>query len=142
MLNKRKDSIMLFTGILLIIIGFLLSSFVDKYETLSRASSLIFCFGFGLIGSSLSMMYKIKQIEKVPGKSKQIEIEYNDERNEFIRNKAGTKAGNIANWLVIIVAYICIILGYPMWLTLLLLGIVPLKYLIQYMLMKKYNKEF
>ena len=35
-------------------------------------------------------------------------IEYKDERNELIRDKANAKAGDISNWFVLLIAYICI----------------------------------
>lgn len=41
-------------------------------------SNLIFALGFGLIVDCLGNLYKIRRIKKIPGKSKQIEIEYKD----------------------------------------------------------------
>ncbi|WP_195938096.1 hypothetical protein [Romboutsia sp. 1001713B170131_170501_G6] len=133
---------MLILGVVLAIVGLLASIFVDKGDIISRLFGLVFALGFGLIGGGLGSLYKIKRIEKIPGKSKQIEIEYKDERNELIRDKANAKAGDISNWFVLLIAYICIIMGYPTWLVFLILGVFLLKYILWILLINKYNKEF
>lgn len=142
MLSKKRSFIMLILGVVLAIVGLLASIFVDKGEIISRLFGLVFALGFGLIGGGLGSLYKIKRIEKIPGKSKQMEIEYKDERNELIRDKANAKAGDISNWFVLLIAYICIIMGYPTWLVFLILGVFLLKYILWILLINKYNKEF
>lgn len=142
MLNKKKRLIgVILTGVILAIVGLLASIFLDKGEVVSRLSGLIFALGFGLIGGGLGGLYKIRHIEKIPGKSKQMEIEYKDERNELIRDKANAKAGDISNWFVLLIAYICIIMGYPIWLVFLILGVFLLKYILWILLINKYNNE-
>ncbi|SHH69259.1 hypothetical protein SAMN02745196_01058 [Clostridium collagenovorans DSM 3089] len=140
--NKKNTSIIILLGVALSIIGLLLTIFVNAGDVFSRLSTLIFALGFGLIGGGLGNLYKIRNIEKIPGKSKQMEIDYKDERNELIRNIAKSKAGDITNWFVILIAYICIIMGYPLWLIFFVLGVFLLKYIIEIMLIIKYNKEF
>ncbi|RDY26545.1 hypothetical protein CHL78_012895 [Romboutsia weinsteinii] len=141
MLDKKKSLIIMLLGIVLAIVGLLSTIFVDGGDMISRLSTLVFALGFGLIGGALGSLYKIKRIEKIPGKSKQMEIEYKDERNELIRDKASAKAGDISNWLVLLIAYICIVMGYPIWLIFLILGVFLAKYIIWIVLMNKYNKE-
>lgn len=145
MLNKKRSLIFILSGIVLAVIGLLASIFIDKGDIISRATSLVFALGFGFIGGGLGNLYKINRIEKTPGKFKQIEIEFKDERNELIRDKANAKAGDISNWLVLLVAYICIIMGYPLWLVFLLLGVFLSKSIIWsiiwIILINKYNKE-
>ncbi|WP_195236990.1 hypothetical protein [Romboutsia sp. 1001285H_161024_C4] len=142
MLSKKRSFIILILGVVLAIVGLLASIFVDKGDIISRLFGLVFALGFGLIGGGLGSLYKIKRIEKIPGKSKQMEIEYKDERNELIRDKANAKAGDISNWFVLLIAYICIIMGYPTWLVFLILGVFLLKYILWILLINKYNKEF
>lgn len=142
MLNKRRNLMMLISGIVLTIVGLLTSIFIYKGDIITRLSGLVFALGFGLIGGSLGILYKIRRIENTPGKSKQMEINYKDERNELIRDKAKAKAGEITNWFVILIAYICIVMGYPLWLVLIILGVFLLKYAIEIVFMIKYNKEF
>ena len=142
MLNKKKRLIVvMLTGVILAIVGLLVSIFLDKGEVVSRLSGLIFSLGFGLIGGCIGGFCQIKRIERIPCKSKQMEIEYNDERNKLIRDKANAKAGDISNWFVILIAYICIIMGYPTWLVFLILGVFLMKYILWILLINKYNKE-
>lgn len=142
MLNKKKRLIgVTLTGVILLIVGLSASIFLDKGEVISRLFGLIFTLGCGLIGGGIGGFCKIKRIEKIPGKFKQMEIEYNDERNKLIRDKANAKAGDISNWFVILIAYICIIMDYPTWLVFLVLGVFLMKYILWILLINKYNKE-
>lgn len=141
MLNKKKNIILVVIGIVLAIVGLICTINVESGGITSRVSTLISSLGFGLIGGGLGSLHKIKRIEKIPGKSKQIEIEYNDERNELIRDKANAKAGDITNWFVLLIAYICIIMGYPNWLIFLVLGVFLLKYILWIVLIRKYNEK-
>ncbi len=142
MLNKKKHLIgVTLTGVILLIVGLSASIFLDKRELISRLFGLIFALGCGLIGGGIGGFCQIKRIEKIPGKFKQMEIEYNDERNTLIRYKANAKAGDISNWFVILIAYICIIMDYSTWLVFLLLGVFLMKYILWILLINKYNKE-
>lgn len=142
MLNKKKHLIgVTLTGVILLIVGLSASIFLDKGELISRLFGLIFALGCGLIGGGIGGFCQIKRIEKIPGKFKQMEIEYNDERNTLIRYKANAKAGDISNWFVILIAYICIIMDYSTWLVFLLLGVFLMKYILWILLINKYNKE-
>ena len=143
MLNKKKRLMgIIVTGITLLIVGLLSLIFLDKGGVTSRLFGLVFSLGCGLIGGGIGGFCNIKRIEKNPGKSKQIEIEYNDERNKLIRDKANAKAGDISNWFVILIAYICIIMDYPTWLILLIVGVFLMKYILWIIFINKYNKEF
>lgn len=140
MSNKKSSILIIISGVGLAVIGLLASIFIDKGDIISRLSGLVFALGFGFIGGGLGSLYKINRIEKIPGKSKQMEIEYKDERNELIRDKANAKAGEISNWFVLLIAYICIVMGYPTWLIFLVLGVFILKYILWIVLINKYNK--
>ncbi|MEG0855885.1 MAG: hypothetical protein RSG52_05345 [Terrisporobacter sp.] len=140
MSNKKSSILIIISGVGLAVIGLLSLIFIDKGDIISRLSGLVFALGFGFIGGGLGSLYKINRIEKIPGKSKQMEIEYKDERNELIRDKANAKAGEISNWFVLLIAYICIVMGYPTWLIFLVLGVFILKYILWIVLINKYNK--
>ena len=141
MLNKKKNLILGLSGVVMFLVGLCLTFSVDGGDVMSRLSSLVTALGCGIIGGSIGTWYKIKRIEKIPNKSKQIEIEYKDERNTLIRYKAKSIAGEITNWIVILVAYICIVMGYPTWLVFLILGVFLLKYILEIVFIAKYNKE-
>ncbi|MGL4346214.1 MAG: hypothetical protein ACRCTE_13530 [Cellulosilyticaceae bacterium] len=142
MINKKKNGcvILILTGILLAVVGLLLSAFATDGTVIARVASLGFGLGFGIIGGGIGALYKMNRLEKTPGKSKQMEIDYRDERNAMIRDKANAKAGEFSNWLVLLVAYLCIIMGYPTWLVLLILGVFLSKYILWIVLINRYNK--
>ncbi|MCI6275387.1 MAG: hypothetical protein MR639_01345 [Clostridium sp.] len=72
---------------------------------------------------------------------KQSEIDYKDERNEMIRNKAKAKCSDIIQWTIMIVAWITIFADFPLWITLTLVGVFILKSILDLYLMNKYNNE-
>lgn len=72
---------------------------------------------------------------------KQSEIDYKDERNEMIRNKAKAKCYDIIQWTIMIVAWITIFADFPLWITLTLVGVFILKSILDLYLMNKYNNE-
>lgn len=140
-LSKKTNFMLLILGISLFLIGVYLIYFVNGGNEFSRFSTLITALGGGLIGGSTARLYRINRVEKTPNKSKEIEIEYNDERNTFIRYKAKSISGEITNWIFILVAYICVVKDYSSWLTYLILGIVISKYILEGIFISKYNKE-
>lgn len=141
MISKKTNLSLLLLGVSLFLIGLYLIYFVDGGDEFSRLSTLITALGGGLIGGSTARWYRIRSIEKMPNKSKEIEIEYNDERNTLIRYKAKSISGEITNWIFVVVAYVCIVKNYPSWLICLMLGIVVSKYIFETIFIKKYNKE-
>lgn len=132
---------LLILGISLFLIGLYLIYFVNGGDEFSRLSTLVTALGGGLIGGSTARWYRINRTEKIPNKSKEIEIEYNDERNTFIRYKAKSTSGEITNWIFMLVAYICIVKDYSSWLIYSILGIVVSKYILEAIFINKYNKE-
>ena len=142
MWNKKKALLTLSLGIVLLIIGGSLSFFINDDTVISRLFGVFFAFGAALIGGSIGGLYQIKRINNTPSKAKEIEIEFKDERNQHIREKANAKAGDISNWLVLLAAYICIVMDFPIWLVFLLLAIFLSKTILWIFFMKKYNNEF
>lgn len=140
-INKKSNFMLLILGITLFLVGLYLIYFVNGGDEFSRLSTLVTALGGGLIGGSTARWYRINRVEKTPNKSKEIEIEYNDERNTFIRYKAKSISGEITNWIFMLVAYICIVKDYSSWLIYSILGIVVSKYILEAIFINKYNKE-
>ena len=140
MVSKKGAKLLIGLGIGAAIIGFFISAIADN-EILGNVGTVVGALGCGTLGGSVGIIYQHKKYEKNPDRKKQVEIELRDERSNLIREKAAAKAGNIANWLFLGVAYIGIIIGLPTWLVMLIIGIFVLKVGLEIMLIKKYNEE-
>ncbi len=136
---KRKNSFY----VVMFIIGiccFTASFFIKGVEVKPIAGVLI-GIGSGFIGLSISNLL-MKHIErKNPELEKQNKIDYNDERNTLIRNRAKAKAGDITQWLIMGVAYITIFISAPLWVTLAVVVVFLIYNVIGLYLMNKYQKE-
>jgi ABC-type bacteriocin/lantibiotic exporter with double-glycine peptidase domain len=97
--------------------------------------------GAGLFGMSVSNLY-MKHLEKTDPKIvKKNEIEYTDERNTMIRNVAKAKAGDIIQWFIMGIAYLTILIGTSLWITLVVVGVFLLRYLLEIYFTSKYQHE-
>ena len=97
--------------------------------------------GAGLFGMSVSNLF-MKHLEKTdPEIAKQNEIEYADERNTMIRNMAKAKAGDMIQWFIMGIAYITILTGTPLWVTLAVVGVFLLRYILELYFTGMYQKK-
>jgi hypothetical protein len=132
-------SILIIVGIMLIILGFYVSS---RYgDSLKSTSGICFGIGAGLIGMSFAQLMLTNYEIKHPDAAKQNRIELNDERNTTIRLKARAKAGEILKWLIIAFDFLLIWLNVELYLILLLWGIYISYYLIKAYYTVKYQNE-
>jgi hypothetical protein len=136
---KRSSS---FYAVLLIAgICALVASFFFRGEELKPVSGVLLGIGSGLIGLSIANLW-MKRIEhNHPGYEKEVQIEYNDERNTIIRNRAKAKAGDITQWLIMAVAYITIIISAPLWVTFAAVAVFLFYNFFGLLMMKKYQNE-
>lgn len=72
---------------------------------------------------------------------KRNEIEFNDERSVFIRNKAKAKAGDIVHWCVIGLVYLFMTTDAPAWMIFIAIGVFILYDVLSFYYMSKYQKE-
>jgi hypothetical protein len=131
---NRKNvvySIVLAAGILGVAAGFL-----------HQVSGMLIGAGAGLVGMSLSNLLMIRMERKNPALTKQAEIERRDERNRMLRDRAKAAAGEVLRWTVISTAYIAILLGAPLWVTLAIVGLFLLYCVVYLCLLNKYQKEY
>ncbi|MCH4239530.1 MAG: hypothetical protein LKF71_04595 [Oscillospiraceae bacterium] len=97
--------------------------------------------GAGLFGMSVANLY-MKRLEKTDPKIvKKKQIEYTDERNTMIRNAAKAKAGDIIQWFIMGIAYLTILIGTPLWITLTVIGVFVLKCFLEAYFASKYQNE-
>jgi hypothetical protein len=97
--------------------------------------------GAGIFGMSFSNLWMMSFNKKHPEQMKQSEIEFADERNTMIRNKAKAKAADIVQWFIMGIAYITILIGSPLWVTLVTVGVFLLKYILELYFMNRYQNE-
>lgn len=134
--KKLKDVCLLLLGISLFIIG----GFFVKGNNLKSISGVLIGIGSGLFGMSISNLWLINFNKKHPEELKQSEIEFKDERNTMIRNKAKAKVSDIIQWLIMGIAYITIIINAPLWVTLTVVGVFLSKNILELYYMNKYQK--
>ena len=137
-MNKKVINIIqLIFGISLAIFG----GVFLKGEVVKSISGICIGIGAGLFGMSISNLWLINFNKNHPDELKQSEIEFSDERNTMIRNKAKAKSADIIQWFIIGIAYITIMINAPLWVTLTIVGVFLLKYVLELYFMNKYQKE-
>lgn len=131
-----------FYAILLIIgIGCLTAGFFVRSEELRPVSGTMIGIGAGLAGLGISNLIMKQMENKRPQLKKQAQIDYFDERNTAIRNRAKAKAGDITQWLVMGIAYITILTSAPLWVTLTVVAVFLFYNFMNVYLRIKYQKE-
>jgi hypothetical protein len=134
----KKKSFYIFK--LLLGIGLIGTSFLFWAED-KNISAVLIGIGLSLVGSSLFYLYTKFYQQKHPEIKKQFEIEYNDERNIIIQNRAKAKSADITHWFILGLAYVMILFDYTLWLFGITVGIFILYYLISIYFAVKYQKE-
>lgn len=90
---------------------------------------------------SIANLHMKRMEEKNPEWGKQNAIEFSDERNTFIRFKAKAKVADFLQWCIMGIAYITIIVGTPLWVTAVIVGVFMLYNLLVMYYTGKYQKE-
>ncbi len=112
-----------------------------KSESQKLISALLIGVGAGLFGMSTANLIMKRYQKKNPSLVRQSEIEYKDERNTIIRDKARAVAGNIIRWFFIAVAFVCMIIDAPLWTTLSAVGVFLLFDVLTLIFMSHYKKQ-
>lgn len=101
------------------------------------------CLGLGgsLFGISLSKLIMKRMEKKDPVLMKNNEIEFNDERNTMIRNRAKAQSADIMQWGIMGIAYLSIIINTPLWVTLLIVVVFLFYNILTFYFMKKFQEE-
>lgn len=137
-MNKKIISIIqLIFGILLFIFG----GVFLKGEVYKSISGVCIGIGASLFGMGISNLWLINFNKKHPDELKESQIEFLDERNTMIRNKAKAKVSDIIQWLIMGIVYVTILINAPLWVTLITLGVFLIKNVLELYFMNKYQKE-
>lgn len=140
--DEKLNKIMAIFGVIILSVGVIILVVGPSSVIWDRISSLCTGLGFGSICGGLGGLYAVRKLKKDPVKFKQIEVERKDERNKFIKYQAKAKSGEIINWMVIIIAYVCIVMNSPSWTTFSLIVIFISKYIFEIILANQYSKKF
>ena len=132
-----KKSMFYITALSISIIMIIGSLFVE----LDSLSGLLLGTGAGVFGANIAKLYFINFAKKNPDIIKENEIEFKDERNVLIRQRAKAKSADIIQWLIMLIAYLTILVNTPLWVTLVIVGIFVLYNIIQIYYINKFNKE-
>lgn len=137
-MNKKVTniSLLIFGAVLFTVGGIFLKG--DEVKSINGV-----CIGIGasIFGMSISNLWMINFNKKHPNELKQSEIEFSDERNTLIRNKAKAKVADIIQWFIMGIAYITILIKTSLWVTLIVTGVFLLKYVLEMYFVNKYQKE-
>lgn len=137
---KKKMGIYLVIGIVGIALALIARFLLQDYLSASQSGAMI-GIGAGLFGYGIAKWCVGLWGAKNPDLMKINEIEENDERNQFIRNKAQAISGEILHWLLMAGAWVCIFFNAPIWVVLVLVGAFLLKTIIDFILMAYYQHK-
>lgn len=125
-------------GVFLLVVGIV----VFRGEEVKLASGILIGIGTGLIGMCGANLCMLWVYHKHPEEVRRSEIEFTDERNTMIRNKAKAVTCDIIQWFIIGIAFVTIMIKAPLWMTLTVVGVFLLKTVLELYFMNKYQKEY
>lgn len=135
---RTKTKVYLALAIFGIVLGIAARVFLSGVLT-ALWSGVFLGAGFGLFGFGGANFALCLWEEKNPEIMRVNEVELNDERNVAIRRRAKAASGDILQWLVMAGAWVTIIAGTKLWITLVLIGVFLLKTVIELALMAYYR---
>ena len=137
--SKQFYLIGVMLGLCLLTAGIVLNIYAG--DSMRAVTGVCLGAGVSLVMGCLSNL-RMKNIEaQRPEIARQSKIDYQDERNTFIRNKAKAKAADIAQWISMAAAYVNILLDGNIWLTLLIVASFAVYHLAALYFTGKYQKE-
>lgn len=143
--SKSYHLITLLLGIVLLIASLLCRlkgiNNLLSLQQLKAISGILLGVGAGLIGMSISNLIMNCMLEKDPLLKRKNEIEYKDERNISIRNHAKAKSADIIQWFIMGIAYLTILIGTPLWVTLIIVVVFTLYHILTAYFTLKYQNE-
>ena len=104
-------------------------------------SGVLIGLGAGIFGASLSGLLMCRWESRNPEFAKQNEIDSRDERTTAIRSLAKARAGDVVQWCVMGIAWLSILAGAPLWLTLAAVGVFLLYSVLSLAFMIRLEKE-
>lgn len=105
-------------------------------------TGVILIVGSFLFSTCINRLYRLSYEKEFSELVREEKIEYQDERNSLIRDRAKAKSADIIQWGILFAAgLVFVISDCPWWLVVVLLGIYLLQSGIVWYYMEKYRKE-
>ena len=139
-MNQKKKKTLLILGLIasliLQFIGIFLGS--EDRRIVSGICLTIYVLLYTLCINKLSRMSRKAEF---PEAVRQEEIEFHDERNTQIRNRAKARTSDITRWVIIALVWVNYMVRGAWWMTLALSGVFLLMYILDFCYTEKYQNE-
>ena len=139
-MNQKQKKTLLILGIIasliLQFIGIFLGS--EDRRIVSGICLTIYVLLYTLCINKLSRMSRKAEF---PEAVRQEEIEFHDERNTQIRNRAKARTSDITRWVIIALVWVNYMVRGAWWMTLALSGVFLLMYILDFCYTEKYQNE-
>lgn len=139
-MHQKKKKTLLILGIIasliLQFIGIFLGS--EDRRIVSGICLTIYVLLYTLCINKLSRMSRKAEF---PEAVRQEEIEFHDERNTQIRNRAKARTSDITRWVIIALVWVNYMVRGAWWMTLALSGVFLLMYILDFCYTEKYQNE-
>lgn len=140
-MNQKKKKLLLILGIIAGLFLQFISIYYSSTKDLRMASGVGIAIAALLFSACLNKLCCMSREKEFPEAVRQEEIEFHDERNTQIRNRAKARTSDISRWVVIALAYANFLVRGAVWMTLALIGVFILMYILDFCYTEKYQNE-
>lgn len=139
-MNQKKKKTLLILGIIAGLIFQFIGIFLGSEDRriVSGICLTIYVLLYTLCINKLSRMSRKAEF---PEAVRQEEIEFHDERNTQIRNRAKARTSDITRWVIIALVWVNYMVRGAWWMTLALAGVFLLMYILDFCYTEKYQNE-
>ena len=140
-MNQKKKKLLLILGIIAGLFLQFISIYYSSTKDLRMASGIGIAIAALLFSACLNKLCCMSREKEFSEAVRQEEIEFHDERNTQIRNRAKARPSDISRWIVIALAYANFLVRGAVWMTLALIGVFILMYILDFCYTEKYQNE-
>ena len=140
-MNQKKKKLLLILGIIAGLFLQFISIYYSSTKDLRMAGGIGIAIAALLFSACFNKLSRMSREKEFPEAVRQEEIEFHDERNTQIRNRAKARTSDISRWIVIALAYANFLVRGAVWMTLALIGVFILMYILDFCYTEKYQNE-
>lgn len=140
-MNQKKKKLLLILGIIAGLFLQFISIYYSSTKDLRMASGIGIAIAALLFSACFNKLSRMSREKEFSEAVRQEEIEFHDERNTQIRNRAKARTSDISRWIVIALAYANFLVRGAVWMTLALIGVFILMYILDFCYTEKYQNE-